>query len=423
MLWLGQAGAQLATAVLFAVVARSGDPAAFGRAATCYGLALAGAQVVDLGAQQRLLRDAAVGRLSAGRLRSLVVTKPLAALAVGPLVVLAIDGVAGSLVAAVAAWMYAVLRSEVLAAQALWQVRDRAALSSAMTVAERVIAALAGGVLAASGVGSAEAVMLGLLAGVGLVAVPAAWSTFPAAGGRGGGSGLLDGLRFGRHYAPVSLAANLLLLDVVVVGAVAGQVEAGHFGLGSRLLGPLLVVTTALCTAIVPAAARRDVSLRRPFVVVTAVTLGVLFAVVGTAPWLVRVSAGAEYASAVPAVRMYAVAAAVVALAQPVSSWLQARGEERFVSRVLPTGIAAGLVLTGAGAAVGGAAGGAAGQAVACVAVTVLLGRRLRSVRSSSRDGRQAQAERQCEVPAGRVAERGEEHMPHRHHEHEGLGQ
>jgi len=41
LFWLGQLTAQAATATLFVLVARRTDPSSFGRAATCYGLALA----------------------------------------------------------------------------------------------------------------------------------------------------------------------------------------------------------------------------------------------------------------------------------------------------------------------------------------------------------------------------------------------
>jgi O-antigen/teichoic acid export membrane protein len=206
-------------------------------------------------------------------------------------------------------------------------------------------------------------------------------------------------------------------------------VQAGHFGLGSRLLGPLLVVTTALCLAIVPAAARRDVSLRRPFVIATGLTLAVLGAVAATAPLVIRLAAGPGYADAVPAVRAYTLAAAVVAIAQPLSSWLQARGDERFVGRVLPLGIVAGLVLTGTGAALGGATGGALGQAVACVAVTGLLAHRLRGLRPdavgrpAARHRRQPERQREREVPAAGVAEGREEQVPQGHRQYERLGE
>jgi O-antigen/teichoic acid export membrane protein len=234
--------------------------------------------------------------------------------------------------------------------------------------------------------------VLGLLAGAAATLLPAvpvleSGDRDRRPGGAGGEhaaastrADLRRGLAYGRHFAPVSLAATLVLLDTVLVGAVAGDTEAGHYGMGSRLLGPLVVLTAALCTALVPAVAR-GAGIRRAFLVVTGLTLTLIAVVVAAAPTLVRLAAGPGYQDAVPAIRVYALVAGLAAIAQPVVSWLQARGDERWVGRVLPAGIVAGLTGTGIGAALGGAVGGAAGQVAVSAGLCLLLAARFGSVR------------------------------------------
>lgn len=426
LFWLGQLTAQGATAALFVLVARRTDPSAFGRAATCYGLALAGAQIVDLGAQRRLLRDAAIGAVPPAQLGALMLTKPVLALGLSPLPVLLTTLVVGSPAAAVAAWLYSVLRAQVLAAQSLWQVQGRAGRSAAVTALERMVASVAGAALLGTGVEAAAAVSFGLLVGAAAAAVPAA-RLFRRIVAQVGAVrfDVLAALRFGRYYASMSVAANLLLLDTAVVSAIAGDAEAGHYGIGARLLGPLLVATTSLCTALIPTAARRSASVRRPFLLVTAVTLTGIGGVVVTAPRLIQLAAGDGYGGAVPAVRAYAAAAGILALAQPVAAWLQARGDQQWVARVVPPGIVVALAMAAVGAAVGGAAGAAGGQAVVIGAVAVLLARRARLLvlgRVRPAETGQGQSQGDGDVPARGVAQRGEEDVPERQYEHEGLG-
>jgi len=424
--WLGQLTAQAATDALFILVARQADPSSFGQAATCYGLAIAGAQIVDLGAQRRLLRDAAIGAVSPAQLGALVLAKPALALGLSPLAVLLTTLVVASPLAAAAAWLYSVLRAQVLAAQALWQVQGRAGRSATVTALERVVASVVGAALLTAGVDAAAAVSLGLLVGAIAAALPAA-RLFGRLVVQAGATrfDVSVALCFGRYYASMSVAANLLLLDTAVVSAIAGDVEAGHYGIGARLLGPLLVVTTSLCTALIPTTARGSASVRRPFLLATGVTLTGIGGVVIVAPRLIELTVGSGYVGAVPAVRAYAAATGMVAVAQPIAAWLQARGDQQWVARVVPPGIVVALALSAPGAAVAGAAGAAAAQGVVIAAVTVLLTRRawlLGRGRARPPKPGQDQSEGNGEVPAGRVAQRGEEDVPERQYEYEGLG-
>jgi O-antigen/teichoic acid export membrane protein len=433
--WLGQLVAQGSTAVLFLVAVRLVDPAEFGRAAIGYGIAVASTQLVDLGAHARLLRDAALGSVSPDRLRSLAVDKAALALCVGPLPVVLASAATGSPAIALAAWLYAVLRAEILLAQALWQVDGQPARAATVIAAERLVTAALGSTLLAAGITAPAAIAAGLLAGAGIAAVPAGRRLARAAArpvpGPDAPRRPLDwrsarsAVRFGGHYAPLSLAVNLFLLDAALVGIVAGDAQAGHYGLGARLLGPFLVATTALSTALVPVAARRSGSIRRPFLLVTGGTLLGLGAVVAAAPPLVLLVAGPAQLAAVPAVRAFAVAAGAIALAQPVSSWLQTRGDERWVGRVVPVGHVLALVSAGVGAALGGATGAAISQMLVITVVAVLLVRRAWRLRRPSRSDRrrpgQAQGEGEGEVATGGVPEWRERHVPERDHQDEGL--
>ena len=124
------------------------------------------------------------------------------------------------------------------------------------------------------------------------------------------------------------------------------------------------------------------------------------------APRLIELTAGSGYSGAVPAVRIYAAAAGILALAQPTAAWLQARGDQQWVARVVPPGIVLALALSAVGAAIAGAAGAAAAQAVVIAAVTLLLTRRgwlLLRLRAGPSEPGQNQSERNGDVPAGRV--------------------
>ncbi|MEU5695937.1 lipopolysaccharide biosynthesis protein [Actinosynnema sp. NPDC020468] len=369
----GQAGAQIASALLLVIAARVGEPHSFGLVAIWYAAVTGAVVALDFGVSTRLVRDGGDDDV----LRSLYGAKSaaLGGLAVVSCVIaFAVPG-AGWLV--LAGWCYTGLRVAALVVQSRWQASGRFAVSAAMVFGERLVALAVGWLLALAHVPVLVLVPVAMVVGVlatGVVPLTAAVRELAGPGW----ARLRPGLAFGRHFAGASIAGNLAMLDTVVVGAVAGAEQAGYFAAGSRLLGPLLVLIGAAATVVLGSRHRRGESTR--LVRVVLVLSGVLLALLWfAAPELVPMVLGPEYLAAVAPVRVYCLAFAFVAVAHLQATALQAAGREVFVSRVLPVGVFSGLAATAVGALVAptaglsAATGGAIGYCAASAAVCAVL--------------------------------------------------
>ncbi len=411
----GQLAAQALTAVALLALGHD-DVATLGAVAAYYGVAVAAANLVDAGASTRVLRDSArpAGGTSAAAARAVGVVKPGAVLLLAPVVGLLSGDAALGLALA-----YAGLRGVGLLAQSLWYAGGRPLRAAGTVVAERAVAVACALAAAAAGVSGAVALCGGLVVGGAVTALVAAPTVRAASAGA-------VGVRWarvaghGRRFLGSAVAGNLVLLDTVLVAAVAGPVQAGLYAVGARLLGPMALLLGAAGTATLPGLARGERSALRALHGVAWASVALLAAFFATADVLVPLLAGPAFAGAVPAVRCYTAVTVLVVLAQTLVVRLQARGREVLVSTVLAVAVPAGLGAVAAGAALApGHAAVAAGVGYALV--SGLTAAALHVALRPQRDERQREGH--GEVPAGRVAQRGEQDVPDRDQQQVRLGQ
>ncbi|MGY1740237.1 MULTISPECIES: lipopolysaccharide biosynthesis protein [unclassified Blastococcus] len=165
-------------------------------------------------------------------------------------------------------------------------------------------------------------VAVGATAGLAF-AVPLVWT-------RGHGTPLRSVLHGARGYWIASLATNASQLDSLLVSSAVGLRGAGIFGAGSRIGGPLNIVTNSLLSLVVPtlaslAAAERRAAVRRllPPVGVYAAVLVVLSPV--AASGLVALL-GDAYQPGWPVYTSLVIGAAISSLAQVRQAYLFAAG-------------------------------------------------------------------------------------------------
>ena len=180
------------------------------------------------------------------------------------------------------------------------------------------------------------------------------------------------------HFLTTSLGGQVQNLDVAVVSVVAGSVQAGLYGIPSRLTNPLVLVVASFCTVLFPRLSRQPSAsgLRSTLATIrwgtglaaVAAGLGVVFA----GP-LLRWTVGPGYSGAVGATRLILVAVTVLTATMPLATVLQAFDRERSVARVIAVSSLVGLPVTALGAAAEGATGAATGWLAGQLLVLVLL--------------------------------------------------
>lgn len=183
-----------------------------------------------------------------------------------------------------------------------------------------------------------------------------------------------------------SLAAQIQRVDVSIVAAVAGSTAAGIYAAPARLTNSLMVIPTALSTALFPrvsaasdAKSARSEGLRaiKISTLLTAMVTAVLFILAGP---LVPVVLGEEYAASVPVLRSILIGTLIASVNAPLASMLQASGKELFVAKVVGFASIIGLGVVGLGGAASEASGAAIGFIVLQIAIIVPL------LASASRD-------------------------------------
>lgn len=189
-------------------------------------------------------------------------------------------------------------------------------------------------------------------------------------------------------FATTSFGSQLQNLDVALVSVVAGPVQAGFYGIPSRLTNPLVLVVSSFCSVLFPRlsrdptarALRSTLSVIRRGAVVAGVFAGVGALLVGPA---LRCAVGSGYSGAAGATRVILVAVAVLAVTMPLATVLQAFDRERRVARAIAVTSLVGLPVTALGAAAGGATGAASGWLAGQLLVLVLLAVEIHRLRRS----------------------------------------
>jgi O-antigen/teichoic acid export membrane protein len=191
-------------------------------------------------------------------------------------------------------------------------------------------------------------------------------------------------------FGLVAATAAISQLDIAFVSLLAGDQQAGYFGLASRFIMPLSLLGSAAASVALPLAAQEPTRLlhelrrRARWIAAALAGLALLLTFV-VPPVLVRL-VGARYAPAVPAIRLYCFATVLVTLNQPLASVLQGLRLERWVSRLLVVAVVVHLGGAALGAQVAGASGAATGYAASNVLVSVCCLARLRRASREVRD-------------------------------------
>ncbi|MBT0769467.1 hypothetical protein KIH74_11085 [Kineosporia sp. J2-2] len=379
---------QAAFALLFVVMARANSPAELGTAMACYGVCLIIGDAADFGSTPRTLRDAAARKIDDAGIQNLFDTRNLLVLGVALLWLLSTPWTPLDLVESLAVAVFTVLRVNEVAVQGLLQSNEQFLDASRVTVAERAMTLLVGGILIFSGCPAVLAFFAALSTGALTGLLLARSRCRRAVSLRIGFQALRQlgpYLAYGKVFALSGLITNFLMLDAVIITVLAGAEQAGFFAIGARLTGPFGVVSTSLGSALTPrvSAVSDRRNLFRGLLVAAGITLGVTAVALGVvflaAGHLVDLLFGSEYTSSVVVVRAYALAGIVVSATQPLASYLQASGRATGTAWALTLGVSTHLALVAYGSAVDGAAGAARGYLFANLLVLVLLGLLLRT--------------------------------------------
>ncbi len=209
---------------------------------------------------------------------------------------------------------------------------------------------------------------------------------------RPSGSAMLSLWRSSAMFGLSSVAVQIQKADVAVVAATAGAAASGIYAIPARLTTPVAAVVSSFTTAMYPMVASGRPSARRHALVGSALTL-LLTGLALAAAWALADDAvslllGPGYADAVPVLRIILVATLIAAGAQPMSTYLQAVRDERFVATVGLLAALGGLMAVGLGAVVGGVVGAAWGTALQQAVISAaLLARLIRRSRRGSAGG------------------------------------
>jgi O-antigen/teichoic acid export membrane protein len=167
---------------------------------------------------------------------------------------------------------------------------------------------------------------------------------------RGHGESMRTILRGGRGYWLAGLAINVGQLDSVVVRGAVGLVGAGIYGAGSRIGGPLNIVTTSLLTLMVPTLAVLDAAGRRRAFRRLLAPVGAYAAVLALLSPLVAgglvLVLGEEYRDGWPVYVALVLGAAISALAQVRQAYLYAAGAAGRAGMILAACVPLGLSAT-----------------------------------------------------------------------------
>lgn len=384
--------AQILTAYLFLVAARSSAPADFGVVAAAIAAAAFLASAVDFGTNGLWLRKLARHPRLAGNYWSVLVSKVLLALLLGalPLCLLVAIGspFAASLVIAVLTIAYQGL-------MVYPRSMRRQFFVGFTSVADKASALITYEILRRSFGWNVElllpsAVATGLSVGI-LLAVLFAWREVPWSFRR---VKLIVPWRHARSFGIANLALSAQTLDSTVLVAIAGSAASGVYSSVARWTQPMGIVAGAYTSAMVPHAARNPdlrtiwPSLRRSSWILL---LGVsACAAVGLlADWIVLVFLGEAYADAGPVLRVLAMSTSLAIFSQPSFALLQVLKYERAVSVITVAAVSIQLIaLIPLALSVGSLAGALAslvGQFVLLSCFSVLLARAWRRGSHSGR--------------------------------------
>lgn len=192
-----------------------------------------------------------------------------------------------------------------------------------------------------------------------------------------------------RSFGVASIAFMAQSLSVPLIGIGGGAAEAGLTAAVHRWIQPLILVPSAFSQYIFPELSAADSNseavqrIRPARISVCIVAVGALL-VIALAPIAVPSILGSEYRQSIGVLQLYAAATVLVAINQPMSTLMQARGFDGFVARTASVGAFIELISVFIFARDIGALAGPISMVLTNVAVLLALGRSLRRQRSMS---------------------------------------
>jgi O-antigen/teichoic acid export membrane protein len=373
--------AQILTAVIYLLAARSSGPEAFGHAVTAVAIASSAVGFIDFGTNSLWLREAARGDLT---------TEHLAERAFGKLafagLVLLIAGTALLIWSPTALlWTAAPVAMFLLLSQTA-QVPLRAK-SKMLTVALSLILDRVVGL---------SVLTLSML--LGAEGAAALWIALVS--GSTASTALLvtrmpDRQELGRtrrvsrapwrgsgFYGLSSVAVTSQTLDVAIMSAVAGPAAAGVYGAVNRWTQPMSLAVSAFAASAVPVVARAR-SWKNAWPVVRKAlwlpiaAMGACLLVIVAAPFFVDLLVGEAFAESASVLRVLALGTLLAIANQPLAIFQQSLGHDKPVSFVTTSAVLLQLVLVavfaGAAGPVGAAWAFVCAQGVICVLLVVVM--------------------------------------------------
>ncbi len=380
---------QATSAIALLFLARRTEPEAFGSYIGLYGAALSVGALVDFGSSQYRTRELAKGHERANfrwwlRRRSVMQL---------PVVV-----VFGLIAAALIGDRLPMLCTVGLVAQALTYSASQGSMSAVRATRSPVMAEWFVGIgnlvllvvcvvgpssvlLVAAGLGAAGSWLLTTI--IGLVV------TRHLVGGAAPPPELRNPWGGSTSFGVSSFVTSIGGFAIAAIVWTSGADQAALIGAVNKWGQPIVLFAAAYAAYMFPAFARASTDraafqLLRPLRVI--VGLGTLLAValMLISPWLVDTLLGEAYAGAETILRLTLLAAIPVLVSQPLTSFLQARGEERFVARLF-VGISVTVFpLSIAGSVVLGAASIPLFSILASSILLVVFGRRALALRGNA---------------------------------------
>ncbi|PPF67800.1 hypothetical protein C5E16_08370 [Clavibacter michiganensis] len=369
--------AQIGTAIIYLIAARSSGPEAFGQAVTAVAVATAAVGIIDFGTNSLWLRETARGDLtpitllqrSYGKL--LIACLVLAAAATA-IVVLAPDT---NLWTAAPIGMFLLLSQT---AQVPIRARARMSVIAASLLIDRATGLAVMGTALAIDIRGATILWIALVSGS---IVSTAFLVFKMPDREAFRSARTIDLHpwsGSGFYGLSSVAVSAQSLDVAILSATAGPSAAGLYGAVNRWTQPMSLAVTAFAQSAVPVVARyRSWALAWPHVrnalwmPAAAMTACVIAFV--TAPAVVDFLVGAAYAQSADVLRILAIGTLFAIINQPLAVFQQSLGRDRPVSFATVSSVALQLILVAVLAPQYGAMGAAWAFVAAQICICALL--------------------------------------------------
>jgi O-antigen/teichoic acid export membrane protein len=372
--------AQILNAVAYAASARTLGPTHFGVLVATVGVVSTAAGFVDYGANLHCTRE-----IAAGRMRCETALERLAARAgFGAVAMAVVCALAGAHMVGDAVTLMSLVIFTVTCAglQAIIRGQGRVLLSSLLMLMDR--ATFLVGVLVTTslptGLPDSDLFLIPLAIGpaIGTLAgLVIAWSAVVA-------------VRRPRHpyrstggFGVTAVLVSLQPLDVTLIAAIGGAPHAGSYAAVARWINPFSMLFQAICQSAAPDIARapshRIALLRgRPAIGLLCIGAGVAVLTGLAGPWIIRSVLGHHFTDSAFILAVLAAAMVAVAANQFGMTFLQSRGMEWVVVRLLGCMIVVQLAALSVGCLVSGAKGAAICIALAQALCAGLLVSRVR---------------------------------------------